>query len=301
MNDDLPPPLAPLLLATEHTDQDAGAEALALALARRRGMPLAAVLALPRDAELEMTAPAAAERADAEAARRREALGAAAAAAGVVLALRLRRGPQPHDEIVDEARVRGSALVVIRRRGRRGLLAQLLVGERVGKVLAQSPCSVLVVPREAKLWQRSVLVAVHPHGDGAPLVAAAAALARECGAALHVVCVAARESERAAAAQALAQALAATPEGVASRQGEVHVGPAAAGIAAAAAATGAELLVVGRSATPARPGLGGVAREVTGAAGCPVLVVVPQGPHGPHGPQGPQGLHGPHAQQEAAS
>lgn len=278
MNDEAraaPGPMTSLLLATEHTEQDAGAEALALALARRRGVPLAAVLPLPRDAELEMTAPAAAERADAEAARRREVLRAAAAAAGVPLALHVRRGPELHAEIVDEARARGSGLVVIRRRGKRGLLGQLLVGETVGKVLAHSPCSVLVVPREAKLWQRSVLAAVHPNGDGAPVVAAAAELARESGAVLHVVCVAARESERAAAEQGLARAL---PAGVEGARSEVRIGTPAAGIAAAAAACGAELLVVGRSAAPARPGLGGVTREVTGAATCPVLVFVPHAP-----------------------
>lgn len=291
MNDDASAPpahgaatasLGPLLLATEHTDQDSGAEALGLALARRRGVPLAAVLPLQRDAELEMTAPAAAERADAEAARRREALRAEAAAAGVPLELHLRRGPELHAEIVDEARTRASGLVVIRRRGKRGLLGQLLVGETVGKVLAQSPCSVLVVPREAKLWQRSVLAAVHPNGDGAPVVSAAAELARESGAVLHVVCVAARESDRAAAEQGLARALATGGQGV---RGEVRIGTAAAGIAAAAAACGAELVAVGRSAAPARPGLGGVTREVTGAATCPVLVVVPHVPQASASPE----------------
>ncbi|MFO1268093.1 MAG: universal stress protein [Rubrivivax sp.] len=107
-------------------------------------------------------------------------------------ALHVRRGPELHAEIVDEARARGSGLVVIRRRGKRGLLGQLLVGEPACKVLAAPLCSVLVVPREAKLWQRSVLAAVHPNGDGAP-VAAVPSLARESGAVLHAVCVAARE------------------------------------------------------------------------------------------------------------
>lgn len=269
MTDDVRPRLAPLLLATEHTEQDAGAEALALALARRRGVALAAVLPLPRDAELEMAAPAAAERADAEAARRREALRGQAAAAGVPLELHLRRGPQVHAEILDEARERGSGLLVIRRRGRSGLLAQLLVGEMVGNVLAHAPCCVLVAPRDARLWQRSVLAAIAPADDGAPLVAAAAELARECGAAVHLVCVAARESERGAAEQALARSLG---QGM---TGEVRVGPTAAEITAAAGARGAELLVVGRSAAPARPRLGSIARAVTGAAGCPVLVHVP--------------------------
>ncbi len=263
-----------LLLATEHTEHDGGAEAVALALAHRRGEPLAVVLPLARDAELEMTAPAAAERADAEAATRREALAARAAAAGVRLNLRMRRGPQPHAEILEEAREQGTGLLVIRRRGRRGLLANLLVGEMVSKVLAQAPCSVLVVPSEARLWQRAVLVAVEPQHRDRSLSAAAAAMARECGAALHLVCVAAGEDQRAAAEQALGLALGDC--GDAAARGEVRIGGAPAGIMAAAQACGADLLVVGRQGGGhARARLGTVAREVTGLATCPVLVHMP--------------------------
>lgn len=263
-----------LLLATEHTEQDGGAEAVALALAHRRGEPLAAVLPLARDAELEMAAPAAAERADAEAATRRQALLARARAAGVAIDLHLRRGPERHAEILDEARERGAGLLVIRRRGRRGLLANLLVGEMVSRVLAQATCSVLVVPREGQLWLRAVLVAIDPQHREPSLPAAAAALASECGAVLRLVCVAAREDLRPAAEQALAQAL--SDSGDAGAHGEVRVGAVAAEIMAAAEACGADLIVVGRHGSgQARVRLGSVAREVTGRAACPVLVHAP--------------------------
>jgi nucleotide-binding universal stress UspA family protein len=276
---------APLLLATEHTEQDAGAEALALALARRRAVSLAAVLPVALDAELEMTAPDAAERADIEAARRCAALQDQARAAGVILELKLRQGPQPHAEILEEARTRGAGLIIIRRRGRRSLLANLLVGEMVGRVLEQAPCSVLVVPRDARLWQREVLVGIDTQHSDPSLPAAAAALARECGAALRLVCVAARESQRAAAEQALARALAhargASHAGApADRQQaartEVRIGAAQQEILAAARASGADLLVVGRhggaGAASAPRRLGGTAREITGLAPCAVLL-----------------------------
>ncbi|MBL8347451.1 MAG: universal stress protein [Rubrivivax sp.] len=263
-----------LLLATEHTEQDGGAEAVALALAHRRGEPLAAVLPLARDAELEMVAPAAAERADAEAATRREALVARARGTGVAMDLRLRRGPQRHAEILDEARERSAGLLVIRRRGRRGLLANLLVGEMVSQVLAQATCSVLVVPREGQLWRRAVLVAVDPQHREPSLPAAAAVFASECGAALRLVCVALRDDLRPAAEQALAQALG--DSGDAAARGEVRVGAVATEIMAAAEACEADLIVVGRHGSgQARARLGSVAREVTGRAACPVLVHAP--------------------------
>ena len=284
MNDQ---PLA-LLLATEHTEQDTGAEAVAWALARRRGGALAVVLPLARDAELEMAAPAAAERADAEAAARREALAAQAHAAGVTIELHLRRGPEPDAEILDEARERDAGLLIIRRRGRRGLLANLLVGEMVSKVLEHAPCSVLVVPREAHLWQRAVVAGIDPRHREPSLPAAAAGMARECGASLHLVCVAANEALRPGAEQALAQALADCGDGAA--RGEVRVGAAPAGVLAAAKTLDADLLVVGRHSDAgghrgqalAGGRLGSVAREVTGRATCPVLVHMPPRHMPPH-------------------
>lgn len=47
------PPFTRLLLASEHTDFDRGAEALAFALAQRCGLPLAAVLPVTSNPEYE--------------------------------------------------------------------------------------------------------------------------------------------------------------------------------------------------------------------------------------------------------
>ena len=68
------PPFARLLLATEHTEFDAGAETLALAMARRCGLPLVAVLPVVSNPEFEVAAPQRAIQADAEALLRSDAL-----------------------------------------------------------------------------------------------------------------------------------------------------------------------------------------------------------------------------------
>ena len=122
-------PFTRLLLATEHSVYDGGAETLALALARRCGLPLAAVLPVLSNPEFEMIAPQLAARADAEAAVKRQSLEATARAQQVVLEVAVRRGPEPFESIVAAARERDADLIVIRRRGQRGLLANLLVGE----------------------------------------------------------------------------------------------------------------------------------------------------------------------------
>lgn len=269
---------ARLLLATEHTEFDQGAEALALALARRCGLPLAIVLPLLSNPEYEEIAPQLAQRAENEAGAKLQALRQMAQAAGVTVQTRARRGPEPYREIVDEARERGSDLIIIRRRGKRGLLANLLVGEMVRNVVAHAPCSVLVTPQGASMWSRRVLAALDPLTSDLTPVSAAAAIAAQCELPLSLLCVTGAAVDAVhAAEQALQRAAsAARAFGVAAdsllqRSGRPHEQ-----IIAAAQQTGADLLVIGRHGDDvvSRAWLGGVAQKVIGLAEMPVLVCV---------------------------
>jgi len=270
---------ARILLASEHTEFDSGAEAVALALAQRSGLPLHAVLPILSNPEFEMAAPQLAERADEQAARSRQALQALADLAGVTLQLRVRRGAEPFAEIVQAARELPADLIVLRRRGQRSFLANLLVGEMVGKVLAHANCSVLLAPRGAHLWRRAVLAGLDPQVPDAALLAQAVAMAAHHGLPLHLVCVAASEEARPAAQQALAAAL--LQAGQAGQaglqvQGEVRVGRVHQELLAAAQMHGADLIVLARHGPHnlGRAWIGGVAQKVIGLAECPVLVHV---------------------------
>jgi nucleotide-binding universal stress UspA family protein len=264
-----------LLLATEHSEFDAGAERLAFALAASGGEALAVVLPLVSNPEYESEVPQLAARAEAGAADRLRALADAARAAGVTLAAHVRRGPEPQREIVDEARRIGAELVVIRRRGRRGLLAQLLVGDMVRSVVTHAPCSVLVAPREARPWTRRILVAFDPHGSDMTAVSVAASVAAAGGLPLTVLCVvesgsAAQEAAEQALhrAQTTAAAFGVETETM-RREGRPH-----AQIVATARELGADLVVIGRRGDEslAHAWLGGVAQKVIGLADGPVLV-----------------------------
>ncbi|HMO45031.1 MAG TPA: universal stress protein [Rubrivivax sp.] len=270
-------PFERLLLATEHTEFDRGAETIAFALAARCGLPLAAVLPLVSNAAYEAEMPALAARADAEAGARADALEAEAARAGVALALRVRRGEEPFEQIVAEARERGADLIVARRRGRRGFLAQLMFGEMVGKVVAHAPCSVLLCPRAAAMWQRRVLVGVDPQASAAGSVELAARIAAACGIGLQVVAVAEGKGAHAAAASALAAAVARAAPLVADVAGEFRTGRPHEGLIAAATACSADLIVVDRHVQPlpGRAWIGGTTQKVIGLAEGPVLVHVP--------------------------
>jgi nucleotide-binding universal stress UspA family protein len=270
-----------LLLATEHSENDAGAEALAFALARRCGLPLNAVLPIVSNPEYEALAPELASHAERKVRERLEALADAAQRAGVALALHARRGPEPYREIVDEAVRQAADLLVIRRRGRRGLLANLLVGEMVRNVVAHAPCSVLVVPRSAAMWTRRVLVAVDPVMTDMTPVSTGAAIAAQCGVPLTALAVAGEGADTATLAEQALQRAASTAlaYGV-QAEPRMSSGRAHEQILAAARTHGADLLVIGRRGDEslAHAWLGGVAQKVIGLADLPVLVAIRSAP-----------------------
>lgn len=267
-----------LLLATEHSEHDVGAEALAFAMAQRCGLPLRAVLPITSNPEYEALAPQLAAHAEAQAGERIAMLLADAKRAGIVLELQARRGPEAWREIVDEAVQRDADLLVIRRRGKRGLLANLLVGEMVRSVVAHAPCGVLVVPRGAAMWSARLLAAIDPEAPDLGSVATAAAVAAECGLPLTLLTVTttAEESRKRGDAVLQRAAAAVAGSGVAVdtivRSGRPHEQ-----IVEAARQCGADLIVIGRhrDESLARAWLGGVAQKVIGLAEGPVLVTPP--------------------------
>jgi nucleotide-binding universal stress UspA family protein len=194
----------------------------------------------------------------------------------VRLALTVRHGDEPFEEIVAEAHDRDADLLVIRRRGKRGLLANLLIGDMAHKVIAHAPCSVLVVPRAARMWSRRVLVGVDPLAATPGLVEGAAAIALECGVPLTVVAVTGTEDGRSPAQDVVAKAVAQVQALGCHAEGAVRVGRPHEALIAAARQTGADLLIVGRRGheSIARAWIGGVAQKAIGLADCPVLVHV---------------------------
>ncbi|WP_296493956.1 universal stress protein [Rhodoferax sp.] len=264
-----------LLLATEHSPFDTGAEAMGLALAQRCQLPLAIVLPLVSNPEYEAIAPQIAAQAEREAAAKIAELRQQAGAAGVTIDLHLRRGPEPYQGIVDEAIAQDSDVIIIRRRGKRSFLANLLVGEMVSKVVAHAPCHVLIVPREAQLWQQRVLVAAEATAQGRQIVATSIAVATQCGLPLQLVTAVPAEALQSEASAFVTEMVKlAQAQGVVAG-GEVRVGNPYKEILAAREACQADLIVMGSRGEPniGRALLGGVAQKVMGLSEHPVLVL----------------------------
>lgn len=269
-----------LLLATEHGDFDLGAERLAFALAGTCSLPLAAVLPIVSNPEYEALAPQIAAQAEAQASERVRQLAADARRSGVSLDLQVRRGPELYEEILDEAVARGTDLLVIRRRGRRGFLARLLVGEMVAKVVSHAPCSVLVTPRQARMWSRRVLVAVDPAQNDADVIRQAVGVAAQCRLPLTALAVIEAEAapQRADAERAVQVALTLARAAGLDAEGRVLAGRPHEQILQTAASAGADLIVVGRHGPEnlTQVWLGGVTQKVIGLTEQPVLVAIGQ-------------------------
>jgi nucleotide-binding universal stress UspA family protein len=264
-----------LLLATEHTEFDTGAENLAISMAQRCQRPLSIVLPLVSNPEYESLAPEIAMRAELEAASNIAKIRAEAATQGVTIDLRVRRGEEPYREIVDEAREQKTEVIIVRRRGKRGFLANLLIGETVSKVLAHAPCHVLFAPRQARMWNQAVLVAAEPGDQGLQLVRTAAAVAAECGLPLHLVFVTSSFAKTPETEHFLAAAIAAALQLGIKLQVELRNGKAFTEILASATLHKADLLVIGSRGNHhiGRAMIGGVAQKVIGLSEKPVLVL----------------------------
>lgn len=267
-------PSSRILLATEHTEFDTGAERIALAIAKKTGQPLRVVFPMLSNPEYEAEMPEYALRAEQAVAEKIEHLRRQAESMGVQLDVRVRRGSHRHEEIVAEAKDINADFIIIRRRGKPGFFSRMLVGDMVSRVIHDAACSVLLVRRKAKLWDTGILAAV---GDtpNAPVVAkAAAGMAREFGLLLSVLSVAPDKESlpRTQSINTLNVALASG--GSVNARGEVRVGKLVEQTVTAVKETGADLLVIGRQRYHLRP-FGGqsLMQDIAGNVDVPTLVV----------------------------
>jgi nucleotide-binding universal stress UspA family protein len=270
-------PFERILLATEHTEFDSGAERLAFDMAKRCNIPLAAVVTVVSNPEYETIAPQLVERAEQEAAANINLLYQAAATAGVQLDVVARRGEEPYREIVQEATERQSDLIIIRRRGKRSFLSNLLIGETVSKVVGHAPCNVLFVPRAAQMWSHGVLAAIDLSLAAEHIAKVAAAVAVQCDLPLTIISVVSHDtaSERTEAERVLAHAKDIASASGSNVQSRIITGKPFEQILATARTLAADLIVVGRHGennvihTP----FGGTTQKVVGMTDTPVLVV----------------------------
>jgi nucleotide-binding universal stress UspA family protein len=241
-------PFSRILLATECTEFDVGAERVAFAMAKYSGVPLRVVFPLLSNPEYEAEMPEFALHAEQVAAEKIAELHNRAAALGVQLDVHVRRGSERHTEIVAEAVDSKTDLIVIRRRGKPGFFARMMVGEMVCHVIRAATCSVLMVPRKAQFWNKHVLVAVGETPSASSLAKAAGTIASAYGLPLTVLSVA-TDWKSLARTQSLNVLNVALASGSSLKvDGDVRVGKLLEQTVAAVKACSADLVVIGKQA-----------------------------------------------------
>ncbi len=136
-----------ILFATDGSEYSAGAQRVAIDLAKRCGAKLSVMTIVLTSQDLEgVGTHGIRAQLEAEAWARLDAVAEAARADGVGCDQHVAHGEEPHAEIVAMARELGPDLIVLGRRGKRGL-ARMMVGHATAHVAGNAPCNVLMVPR----------------------------------------------------------------------------------------------------------------------------------------------------------
>ena len=262
-------------LATDGSEYSDGAVRIATALARREQARLLISSVAVYNPEYASTVPEL-EQAALDKARRNVA--AAVRAAGsldheVIVA----EAEDPYRGIVETAVEYRADIVIMGRRGKRGL-ARAMIGDATARVVGHAPCSVMVAPRGARPPGQGILVATDgsSHGDAAVKMAMELALEWELPlTAVSAVLASHNEQRRREAADAIERVRSAAAGLPIRLAGVVSEGRPEQVILDHARKAGADLIVVG---THGRTGfdrllMGSVAERVIGFSECAVLAV----------------------------
>jgi nucleotide-binding universal stress UspA family protein len=266
--------LEKLLLATDRSEYSEGAAREAINFAKTCSSRLTVLSVLETNPEYETIGSKFFEQEEKEALQNLESIKARAEKYGVNCDTALLEGGGPANSIVDFAAEKKADMIIVGRRGRKGL-AKLLIGEVASKVIGHAPCKVLVVPRAAVIGYKNILVATDGSAHGNAAVGEAISIAKRTGSKLIALSAMRDESEREEAAKHVMTAVElAQREGI-SAEALTPLGRSFNTIVETAGGRGVDLIVMGNyGKTGVKKLLMGSATEkVIGSAGCAVLVV----------------------------
>jgi nucleotide-binding universal stress UspA family protein len=274
-----PTTLRRIALMTQWTEFDFGAEQVAIELAQRLRLPLSVVVPLLSNPEYEVVAHGRVADAEAAAANAVAAFNARARDAGVTTEIRVRRGDELWREVVDEVHSTRADLLVTRRRGHRGFLGRQRVGEMVRQIAVHSSCPLLVVPRQARMPSKGILVVIQAGATVEPETRSAAMLASRLHLPLRILVVVPEGQARAVGDLPLQQAEEVARQAQVSVGGSVQTGPLPEALESSMRGNAVDLLVIGVLQGPASHGrLRDVVEGVVGGVPCATLLVGTQSP-----------------------
>jgi nucleotide-binding universal stress UspA family protein len=190
----------------------------------------------------------------------------------------LRRGESPSRLIVKEAKEKKADVIIIGRRGRKGL-AKVILGSSAAKVIGHAPCHVLVVPKAAKIEYNNILVATDGSEHAAAAVSEAVELAKRSGGHLIALSAILSDEGRDEAKVFVGDAAEMAQKAGVAVETIIPIGKPHDVIAETASGRGVDLIVMGAYGKTGLYKLlmGSTTEKVTGLAGCAVLIVKARG------------------------
>ncbi len=266
-----------IMVVSDRSESSMAAAREAIRLAQRTEGNLSVMSVIVTNPEHESLAKQLIEKENRDALAHLETLKTNANDAGVDCKISLRHGIEISQEIVDEAEKSRADVIVMGRRGYTGLM-RVMMGSNTAKVIGYAHCSVLVVPKTAKIEGKKILLAVDGSRYSDTAAMTAMSLAKHLHASVLIVSVVYSEHQEKRYSEATEEITRVdnflTQEGI-STEGRVLSGRPAEAIVEVANAKGVDLIVMG---SHGRTGfdkvlLGSVSDRVIGYAECAVLVV----------------------------
>jgi len=177
-----------VLLVTDGSEFSEEAIKEALHLAKICSSKLYILEVIEMNTEFIAFAPQLVEKAEEKAKKHLELVKTKASQEGVECEIIVHEGEQPYHYIVDEAEKKRVDVIVMGTRGRTGL-KRLIMGSVTAKVIGQAPCNVIVVPLNAKINFKNILIATDGSKYSNAAASQAIAMAKKSGAHLIAVSV----------------------------------------------------------------------------------------------------------------
>ncbi len=187
------PGIERLLLSTDGSEYSEGAVREAINLAKKCSSKLSIVSVIETNREFEALAPQLVEKKERSVREFLETVQGKAKKEGIECDIIVRRGEDSYKYIVEEAAKAKSSMIVMGKRGRTGI-SRLMMGSVTARVIGHSPCSVLVVPREAQLTFKNILLATDGSRHSVAAATEAIELVKRNGSKLVAVAVVPSES-----------------------------------------------------------------------------------------------------------
>lgn len=185
--------LEKLLLSTDGSEFSEGAIREAISLAKTCSSKLFAVSVVETNPEYETLAPNLVEKEIEKAKGFLDSIKKRASKEGVDCETVVRQGEDSYQYVVEEASRNSAEMIIMGRRGRTGL-KRLVMGSVTAKVIGHAPCNVLVVPKDAKVDLKRILVATDGSRYSEKAAMEAVSIAKRSGAHLTIVAVVPSES-----------------------------------------------------------------------------------------------------------